>query len=291
MTGYRKINLTDWIRKGEGATAESYFHKTDKTIMLKLFTGEATLNNYAQREYDFANNVYKLGIKTPKALEVVEADGKLGVIYERVIGKKSFSKICHDNPNKIDEYSRLFARELKKLNALPCDTKSFPSINNIARRVISSNRYFRKKTKTSLLKILEDIEDRNTCLHGDPHSGNLLESPKGLFWIDLGAFCFGNPIYDEASVYFFYRFKIGKQLSKKILHMNSKQLNHYWLSFINEYSGVDYHDKKSFKLYLRKMHKAVLIFALYTCEVEHYAGFKAWLASFVIKILNWQIRY
>ena len=284
---YRQININDWVKQGEGGTATSYYHKTDNTIMLKLFTGNVTSANYALKELRFSQNVAACGISTPKALEVVKtAEGKIGVIYERITNKISFSRLCVDNPEKIEEYAAIFADELKALHQIQCNTGFFPSVKTTITACIEANKVFRGPIKEKLLAFVDELGEETTCLHGDPHSGNIIDSDGKRIWIDLGAFGFGSPWYDIGAVYFFYYDVIGVQIAKPLLHMNSKQLKRFWKQFVYTYSGCK--TEEEYTQFAEKARKSCLLFSIYTMDVEHYHGVTAFLASVVIKHLSYK---
>lgn len=285
---YRLINLDDWIKKGEGGTASSFYHKNDETIMLKLFNDNASKQNYAEREYEFSQNVVKCGISTPKALEIVKtSDGKLGVIYERIADKVSFSRLCADNPDDIEKYAKIFAEELKKIHKTECNTKFFSSVKEIVTKCIEKNKIFNKSTKNKLLDFVSVLGDASTCVHGDAHSGNIIDSRGNITWIDLGAFCYGSPWYDIGGVYFFYVDFVGIQFSKKLLHMNVKQLKRFWVAFAHAYSESKTED--DYINFTEKAKKAALLFAIYTMDVEHHKGIDYILDSIIImhRVCRW----
>lgn len=286
---YKLINLNDWIKKGEGGTASSYYHKTDDSLMLKLFTKKASKTGYALREYEFSKNVTGCGISTPKALEVVKTnDERNGVIYERIADKVSFSRLCVDNPNDIEKYAAIFADELKKIHKTKCNVQFFSSVKNIVTKCVEENKVFNKVTKTNLLDFIDELGECDTCLHGDPHSGNIIDSNGDLTWIDLGAFCYGSPWYDIGGVYFFYCDLVGIQFSKKLLHMKEKELQRFWKQFAYTYSGAK--TEKEYIDFMTKAKKASLLFAIYTMDVENHKGLTAFVDSLLIihHVKNWE---
>ena len=78
-----KISLNDYVLSGGGANGESYDHKTDPSVMLKLyFPGmiEQPLN-----EMLLARKVYDLGIPTPKPGDyVITEDGRYGIRFHKI---------------------------------------------------------------------------------------------------------------------------------------------------------------------------------------------------------------
>ena len=73
-----KISLDDYILSGGGANGESYDHKTDPSVMLKLyFPGKI---QQPLDEMFLARKVFDLGIPTPEPGEyVVTEDGRYGI--------------------------------------------------------------------------------------------------------------------------------------------------------------------------------------------------------------------
>ncbi len=92
-----KINLDDYVLSGGGANGESYDHRTDPSVMLKLyFPGKI---QQPLDEVTLARKVYALGIPSPEPGDyVVTEDGRYGIRFRRVVGKKSYARaIAHLN--------------------------------------------------------------------------------------------------------------------------------------------------------------------------------------------------
>ena len=75
-----RISMDDFVLTGGGANGESYDHKTDPNLMLKLYLpGKIEQPLY---ELQMARKVYEMGIPTPKPGDyVVTEDGR----YEDVV--------------------------------------------------------------------------------------------------------------------------------------------------------------------------------------------------------------
>ena len=83
-----RISLDDYVLSGGGANGESYDHKTDPSVMLKLyFPGKI---QQPLDEMKLARKVYDMGIPTPEPGDyVVTDDGRYGIRFKRIPGKKS----------------------------------------------------------------------------------------------------------------------------------------------------------------------------------------------------------
>ena len=65
-----RISLNDYVLSGGGANGESYDHRTDESVMLKLyFPGKI---QQPLDEMILARKVYELGIPTPEPGEYVD---------------------------------------------------------------------------------------------------------------------------------------------------------------------------------------------------------------------------
>ena len=81
------------------------------------------------------------------------------------------------------------------------------------------------------------LKDENTCLHGDFNPGNLIVSPKGDWWIDLGRFSYGDPLLDIAHLYMFCNEGRDSWIVRKVIehisHMKFSQLQSFWDAFLD----------------------------------------------------------
>lgn len=278
---FREITLTDWELSGAGATANSYFNRLDESLMLKLFTGAITDSNYVKKEFALSKNVEQCQIKTAKAIEIVKCGEKLGIIYERLQGKKSFSRLCSDDDKNLETYAREFAKETKILH----NTRCIDGFDSRAKQLqkIYDAKDFSSLVNRKIKAFLDKYPDSNTCLHGDLQSGNLVKADGQNYWIDLGGFSYGNPILDLACMYFFYGFLPGKFFARKMVHMNIGQLKRFWISFLDEYLA-DY-DSASKAKYIKEIKNCLLIYVIYTADNEDYKGFSKALLHLGINIV------
>ena len=86
-----KISLSDYVLAGGGANGESYDHKTDPSVMLKLY--HAGKIQQPLSEMLLARKVFEAGIPSPEPGEyVVTEDGRYGIRFRRIVGKKSYAR-------------------------------------------------------------------------------------------------------------------------------------------------------------------------------------------------------
>ncbi len=105
---------------------ESYNHKDDPGIMLKLYPIDWT--RLAEKEYDRAVKAFALGVSTPEAKDLVKVpDGRMGIIFQRIQGKKSFARAVGDDPSRTEELATRFATLCKTLHSTRVNKEELPS--------------------------------------------------------------------------------------------------------------------------------------------------------------------
>ena len=141
-----KINLNDYVRTGEGANGASFNHKTDPSIMMKLY-----FRNYeaAALELELAKKVYALGIPTPEPGDLVTDGERVGIRFRRLIGKRSYSRACGDEPERAEEYGAEFARLSKKLHSVHVDVTQFESCKQRYYKMLADNPDFTSSPASS----------------------------------------------------------------------------------------------------------------------------------------------
>ena len=233
----RKITLNDFILTGGGFNGESYDHKTDPTVMLKLyFLGKM---QQPLDEMLVAQKVYAAGISTPEPGEyVVTDDGRYGILFRRIVGKTSYSRACADHPEMVHHYANEFAEMCQQLHATHVDTKQFESVKDRYLRLLSENPYFTAEEKDKLAHFIAKVPDTDTALHGDLQFSNAIFTGKERYFIDLGDFCYGHPYFDLGMLYLCCILD-GEEYLQEYFHISKATAVRFWESFVPAYFGND----------------------------------------------------
>ncbi len=233
----RLINLDDFVLFGGGANGDSYNSRTDTDIMLKLYAPGKQRQSID--ELLAARKVYEAGIPSPKPGELVRtADGRFGVLFKRVNGKKSYARAIADNPEKVEQYARQFALMSRKLHATTVNTANFESIKDRYCRLLKENQFFTHAEKRKLSRFIQDAPDTNTALHGDLQFGNLIFVGNTNYFIDLGDFAYGYPLFDLGMVYITCILS-DTAFRKENFHMDDDVAAEFWRIFARSYFGED----------------------------------------------------
>ena len=232
-----KISLDDYVLSGGGFNGESYDHKADPSIMLKLyFPGKI---QQPLDEMKLARKVFDLGIPTPEPGEyVVTEDGRYGIRFRRILGKKSYSRATGDNPDGVAQYATEFAQMCLHLHSTHVDTRQFENVKDRYYRLLEANPFFTKAEKDKLGKFIADTPDEDTAIHGDLQFSNAIFVGDQRYFIDLGDFCYGNHLFDVAMVYLCCNLS-SDEFIRETFHMPKTLAGKFWDHFAPVYFGAD----------------------------------------------------
>ena len=230
-----KISLDDYVLSGGGANGESYDHKTDPSVMLKLyFPGKI---QQPLDEMCLARKVYDIGIPTPEPGEyVVTEDGRYGIRFKRILGKKSYSRATGDEPEKVGQFAAEFAGMCKQLHATHVDTTQFENVKDRYYRLLAENPFFTTAEKDKLTRFIADTPDENTAVHGDLQYSNAIFVGDRRYFIDLGDFCWGNHLFDIGQVYLCCCLS-DEEFIRETFHMPKALAMKFWDNFAPVYFG------------------------------------------------------
>lgn len=226
------IDLNDYIRTGEGANGASFNHKTDPGIMMKLY-----FRNYeaAELELELAHKVYAMGIPSPEPGDLVTDGERIGIRFRRLMDKKSFSRACGDNPEKTEFYAKEFAHMCTQLHSTHVDTTIFENVKDRLYAMLEANPDFTPSQKQKIHDYIAAAPDADTAIHGDLQFGNGIFVPSGeKYFIDLGDFCYGYPMFDLGMVYLCCCLN-DEEWTMQTNHMSNATARRFWDAFAQEY--------------------------------------------------------
>lgn len=235
MDDYQKIELSDYVRSGEGGTAVSYTHKTRNTLA-KLYNPGFEADR-AKAEYHTARAVFEMGLPTPEPLRLVTDGERYGAEYELVPGKRSFTRIISEEPGRLEEISLTFAGWAKKLHATPVAPGQLRSYKEALTRFYQEKKLVTETFKQRALAFLETIQDTPTCLHGDLQIGNIITDGERTLWIDVGEFSHGTPEWD-LSIMWIMGQRMSEERARTLFHITPEQMKAHWNYFLPAYLGT-----------------------------------------------------
>ena len=177
---------------GRGMTAEVY--ELDDGKVLKLYN-EGFSEDVIKFEAHIGKQIFEAGISSPEVYGIVEVEGRLGIVFQRIHGQ-SMLKLIEKKPWKLAYYSRCMARmhaemHLRSAGGLPDQKESFIKFINESSDLLCG------KEKV-IINYLKNLPDGTNVCHGDFHPDNIIVADNELVAIDWINVSSGNPFADVA---------------------------------------------------------------------------------------------
>jgi len=178
---------------GAGRTADVY--TWGEAHVLKLYQ-EWMPAIPIEREFAITRLAREAGLPVPAAEEMLQVDGRLGIVFERIAGM-SLLKILEARPWKLIFVARLLAEYHARMHACSLPPEA-PSQREQIEQGIAWAKDLSEMEKQSILTVLAHLPDGNGICHGDFHTDNIIITEHGPVIIDWLTGRRGNPLADVA---------------------------------------------------------------------------------------------
>jgi len=182
-----------------GRTAEVFAWKDD--LVLKLFLKDWPVRS-VEDEAQVTGAVHKAGLPVPAVEGIVEVEGRLGIVFERVDGP-TMLQVLRARPWRIFQLGRTLAELHAAIHS--CEMPELPSLREELGRGIRERAELPEETKEAVLRHLEQLPEGNTVCHIDFHPDNILMSPRGPVVMDWANPRRGDPLADVAATSLLFR--------------------------------------------------------------------------------------
>ena len=234
VTGVPKeYHLDRATQAGDGYTSITYF-TDDNDAMIKLYKEDVSYNELV-REKRYSVEAFKLGVPTPLSGDLIEVDGKKGLIFERIKTKTSIARMLADDYSRLDEFAMEFAAISKRLHSIICDTAVFPNVKDVYKIYVDNFKGITDEEKEKIKRFIDNTDDKDTCLHGDFHFGNVIVTADNQkLFIDMADFAYGDPLFDLGTMYFVTHNDRDKH-SEILFHNTNEVLKEFYEHFARYY--------------------------------------------------------
>jgi uncharacterized protein (TIGR02172 family) len=177
----------------QGLTAEVYVW--DETRILKLFR-DGWSADQVEYEARIARVVHSAGLPAPAVGEIVELNGRRGLLYEHVDGLSMIDSIGQQLET-LSQSACLWAELHADMHARST-VPELPSQRAELTKHIRAAQMLPPDLQRAVLRALETMPDGDRLCHGDLWPGNVLMSSRGPIIIDWICATRGNPLADVA---------------------------------------------------------------------------------------------
>lgn len=142
--------------------------------------------------------VHAAGIPSPGVGDIVEVDGRRGLVYERVDGP-SMTDLLMSDPIRLEELALTFARLHAQMHR-PAPHSDLPHQRDKLLQHLeqASPSPLSNELKEKVVRLLQELPDGEVVCHGDLHPTNVLMSSRGPVAIDWENASLGSGLADAA---------------------------------------------------------------------------------------------
>ncbi len=195
---YRVISVEGCEVIGEGANGKVY--RLDHDTVVKTYKHADALAEI-QNEREVARLALIAGIPTAISYDVVKVGDSYGTVFE-LLDAKAFASIIAEEPDRFDWCVKEHADLLKKLHATVVPDGKLPNIKGSyqekARVVLAM---LPEEAGKKLVKLIDDVPERNTMVHGDFHTKNIVLAGDEVLLIDMDTLSVGHPVFELSQMY------------------------------------------------------------------------------------------
>ena len=195
---YRKMSVDgcEFIAKGANGAVYRY---DDETIIKTYFAKDALPEIKQEREN--ARRAFILGINTAIPYDIVRVGENYGTITE-LLNAVSVTKLIRKDPDDLTQAAKYYIDMLKSIHAITVEDGEVPDMKETALAWADFvSAHIPAEQAKKLRALIEAVPKRNTLMHGDYHTNNIMVQNGEPLLIDMDTLCMGHPVFELGSMF------------------------------------------------------------------------------------------
>ena len=195
----RQLSVDNCELIGKGGNGSVYRISEDDII--KVYTERTPLSSI-ESERELARSAFVAGVPTAIPYDMVKVGDNYGIIFEMVKADVIARKFMNE-PENFDAYAEKYAELFKEIHTVKLSGKGLAATSEIYLSYLDRLAgWYDEKELERLRWFIQQIPEKETMVHGDFHTNNVMVQGDELLIIDMAEISYGNPIYDLASSYY-----------------------------------------------------------------------------------------
>lgn len=195
---YQRMSVEgcEFIAKGANGAVYRY---DDETILKTYFAKDALPEIKQEREN--ARKAFVLGINTAIPYGIVRVGDGYGTVTE-LLNATSVTKLIRKNPEDLTEAAKYYIDMLKNIHSIEVEDGEVPDMKETALAWVDFVAPHLPEAQGKKLRALvEAVPKRNTLMHGDYHTNNIMVQNGEPLLIDMDTLCMGHPVFELGSMF------------------------------------------------------------------------------------------
>ena len=195
---YQRMSVDgcEFIAKGANGAVYRY----DAETIVKTYFAKDALPEIKQ-ERENARRAFVLGINTAIPYGIVRVGDSYGTVTE-LLNATSVTKLIRQNPEDMTLAAKYYIDMLKNIHSIEAEDGELPDMKETAldwADFVSA--HIPKEQGEKLRALIEAVPKRNTLMHGDYHTNNIMVQNGEPLLIDMDTLCMGHPVFELGSMF------------------------------------------------------------------------------------------
>ena len=195
---YQRMSVEgcEFIAKGANGAVYRY---NDETILKTYFAQDALPEIKQEREN--ARRAFVLGINTAIPYGIVRVGEGYGTVTE-LLNAVSVTKLIRNDPEDLSVAAKYYIDMLKSIHAIEVKDGEVPDMKETAlgwADFVSA--HIPEEQGNKLRELIQAVPKKNTLMHGDYHTNNIMVQNGEPLLIDMDTLCMGHPVFELGSMF------------------------------------------------------------------------------------------
>ena len=195
---YRRMSVDgcEFIAKGANGAVYRY----DAETIVKTYFAKDALPEIKQ-ERENARRAFVLGINTAIPYGIVRVGDGYGTVTE-LLNATSVTKLIRKDPEDLSLAAKYYVDMLKSIHAIEEEDGQVPDKKETAldwADFVSA--HLPEEQAAKLRALIEAVPKKNTLMHGDYHTNNIMVQDGEPLLIDMDTLCMGHPVFELGSMF------------------------------------------------------------------------------------------
>lgn len=235
---YRHLSVDGCEMIGKGANGAVY--RYDAETIIKVYFNPDALPEI-QRERELARKALVLGINTAIPYDVVRIGESYGTVME-LLDAASLSELIKKDTEHLELPLKYYVDMLKQIHSTEVKPGDMPDMKQVAIGWAMFDReHLPKELGSKLYEMVAAVPERNTMLHGDYHTNNIMVRDGEALLIDMDTLCVGHPIFELGSMFnaFVGFSELDHEVTPKFLGFSHDLAKTFWRRALALYLGTE----------------------------------------------------
>ena len=235
---YKRMSVEgcEFIAKGANGAVYRY----DNETILKTYFAKDALPEIKQ-ERENARRAFVLGINTAIPYGIVRVSDSYGTVTE-LLNAENVTQLIRKDPENLEQPVKYYIDMLKNIHATEVEPGQVPDMKQTALAWADFvSEHIPEAQGKKLRALVEAVPQRNTLLHGDYHTNNIMVQNGEPLLIDMDTLCMGHPVFELGSMFnaFIGYSELDHQVTMDFYGYTHETAEKFWDMALKAYLGTE----------------------------------------------------